>query len=149
VVRLDRKTQPASASLRRHEWLEQPVLDGLRNAFALIGYLEHYSAAQEMFGLCRELVRRELRRLDPNFPARRRCLHRVEEEIEDRTMEQVIIANDDHWSRRKQLADRHAFRLVGVRGDERAGVTRDVDDVDPLHARHSRAREVEELRQQS
>jgi hypothetical protein len=91
VVRLDRavhdgETETASAGLGGNEWLEHPVLDRVGYAFPLIGYLEHYPAAHEMFGLRRELVRRELARFEPNFPARRRRLHRIEEEIEDRTM---------------------------------------------------------------
>ena len=81
-----------------NERLEHPLSHRLGDAFPLIAHLQHDAAAHEVLGLRRQLVGRELRGFDSNFSAGRRRLHCIEEEIEDRAMKQIIIANDDQRS---------------------------------------------------
>ena len=91
----------------------------------------------------------KLRRFEAYFATRRRCLHRVEKEIEDRTVEQFIIANDNQRGRWKQLSNRNVLGLIRVRSDQRGGVAHDLDDIQTPHGGDSGAREIEELRQQA
>jgi hypothetical protein len=94
----DRQPEPATACFGRHEWLEEFFLDRIGDSPTLIRHTQHYCAAREVLGLRRKLVMRELGSFDPDLAARWRRLDRVEEEVEDRAMEQVIIANDDQWN---------------------------------------------------
>jgi hypothetical protein len=101
-----------------------------------------------MLGPRRKLVLCELGSLDSNFASRGRRLDGVEQEIEDRAMEQIIIANDDHRCRRKQLDDRNSIGFVGVGCDQNAGMARQLDQVQPANARNACAGEIEKFGQQ-
>src|SRR5712671_3411665 len=111
----DGESESRTAGFRRHERLEQPLFDRIGYTSALIGHSYHHRPASEALGLRRELVICQLRCFQPHFPTGWRGLNRIEKKIEDRTMEQIIIANDDQRVRRKQLADRHVRGLVRVR----------------------------------
>ena len=91
----DGQPKPAPSGLGCNEWLEQTILDRIWNSPALVGHTKHYRPARKTLGLLRKLMLRELGSLDSNFASRGRRLDGVEEEIEDRAMEQIIIANDD------------------------------------------------------
>lgn len=91
----DREAKSGSTHFRRDERLEQSLVDRVGYSRPLIGYLKHHRPARKALGLRRKLVVRELRCFEPDFAARWRGLNRVEKEIEDRAMEQIIIANDD------------------------------------------------------
>src|SRR6266550_8334880 len=106
VVRFDSAVydrQPESGAFRLggHEWLKEPLLDRIGYSAPLVGHLHHHPPTGETLGLRGELVIRELRCFESDFTTGRRCLNGVEKEVEDRAMEQIIIANDDHRCRRK------------------------------------------------
>ena len=92
-----RQAESGTTDFGRHERLEQSLFDGIGYTATLIGDLQHHRAPGEALGLRWELVVRELRRLESDFSAGRRCLHCIEKQVENRTMEQVVIANDDQW----------------------------------------------------
>ena len=144
----DRESETASTGSGSDERLEESLPNVSGYALPLVAHLQHHRAARKTRCLRRELVRSKLRCLEPYLATWRRCLHRVEEEIEDRTMKQVIIANDDQRCRRKQLADGYVVGFVGVRCDEFRRVTGDVHQIQTLHTRDTRPREIEKLGQQ-
>jgi hypothetical protein len=47
----DREPKSAASALGCHEWLEQPIFDGIRNSPPLVGHAKHYAPAQEVLGL--------------------------------------------------------------------------------------------------
>src|SRR5712672_1408513 len=145
----DRESESRTAGFRRHERLEQPLFDRVRYTSSLVGHAHHHRPASEALGLRRQLVIRQLRCFQAHFPTGWRRLNRIEKEIEDRTMEQIIIANDDQRVRRKQLADRHVRGLVRVRRYQNRRVMRDIQEIDSADPGNARSREIEELRQQS
>ena len=82
----DREAKSGTTGFRGDERLEQSLPYRLRDSPSLIGDLQHHRAARETLGLSRQLMMPELRCLEPDFATRRRCLHCVEEEIEDRAV---------------------------------------------------------------
>jgi hypothetical protein len=142
----DGQTKAAPAALGCNEWLEQSILDRIWNSPALVGHTKHYRPARKTLGLLRKLMLRELGSFDSNFASRGRRLNGVEQEIEDRAMEQIIIANDDHRGRRKQLDDCDSLGLVWVGSDQNAGMPRQLDQIQPANARDPCTGEIEKLR---
>jgi len=145
----DGESESRTAGLGRHERLEQPLFDGVGYSSSLVGHTHHHRPTGEALGLRWQLVVCQLRCFQPHFPTGWRGLNRIEKEIEDRTMEQIIIANDDQRVRRKQLADRHIRGLVWVRSDQDRSVMRDIHEIDSADSGNTRSRKIEELRQQS
>jgi hypothetical protein len=123
----DGEAEPAAAGFGRHEGLKKSVLYRFRYPATLIGDSQHQPAAREMLRLRRKLMMSELDCFDPDLSARGRCLHRIEEQVEDRPVQQIVIANDDQGGRRKHLSNRHLLRFVRVCANQSGGVTRDLD----------------------
>src|SRR5437016_14326617 len=87
------QSQTAAVRLRREEWIEHPVADLGRNAWAGVGDAKRDRVAVE--GQPKgERLEAAVRDFDLHFALRRGGLHRVERKIEHSAMQEILVAVD-------------------------------------------------------
>ncbi len=142
----DRQAQPAAAGLGGEERVEQPVADlgGMPGPSSETRSATPPRSNETPAGASSSAAARP-RRAPTGWAGR---LHRVEREVEDRAMQQVLVALDAE--RRRPASCTRSRRPRGDPGwwrrDRRPARHR--ADVEPLHAGPAHAREVEELGEQ-
>ena len=143
----NRKPQTTSPRPRCDEGIEQSVTNQRRDPRALVDNHDSIRPTGEL-GLIRgKLVLLKEPALDHNLPVWGRRLHGIEEEVEDRPVQQVFVALDQHRRGRKLVDDPNAVRNSRLARYEPRGVPRDLGQVELGDAGFPRAGEVEKLRQ--
>ena len=140
----DGKAEATASILCRHERLEHPRAELGRDAGPVVGDAECHGAMIEA-GTSRDLVRRQGHDVDVDAAAVRRGLHRVQREVEDRPMQEVLVGLDDERVIRNRAVHDDAIGARRVRRREVGGATCDCAEVDRLDDRRARPGEIEEL----
>jgi hypothetical protein len=143
-----REAEARAAGLRRGERLEQPLAHVGGDARAQVGHHDLEATAVEGDAL------RQLRLLhrpggDAHCGAVGRHLQRVEHEIEERAVQQVLVAVEAQRFLGHAHVDADAVRLARVREGERGRGLRDLPEVHRLHLRDAHAGKIEELGEQA
>ena len=150
-MRLDRalnyrKPQTTSPRPRCDEGIEQSVTNQRCDSGSLVDYDDSVCTCSEL-RLARQLMFLKQSTLDDHLAIGGRGLHRIQQQVENRPVQQVFIALDDHRRLRKPVDDADSIRNSRLSRHQAGGVPRDLGDVDLGNSCLPRSRKVEEFRE--
>src|SRR5690348_6535128 len=140
----DGQAEACATGLGGKEGIEHAVLDCSGDAWADVRYAECNGTVAK-YDAGRDLVTGEAAHFDDDPPGVGRCLHGVERDVEDRAVEEVLVAFDEDGGARRLVDELDAACTIGMRGGQSSRGVGDFPDVDEVAARLSHAREVEEF----
>jgi len=108
------KPKSTAARLSCDEGIEQSVTNLGRYPRPLVGDKHTVRPARKFRVAIRKLMRLKLASFEKNIPVRRRCLHGVQQKVEECAVHQVFVAFDCHWRCRELLDGSDPIKLVSL-----------------------------------